>query len=335
MLAAQTFGRTSSTRDSVPSVVESIRKQFWAEKVDVPKNEANKRGAIDGVWFAEDEADVKGTSKNKTVVVLFMHGGAYHVGDAAQFWRVYIDLIKRSNPLLANNGHRLALFSLEYSLAPQYTYPTALNEATDAYKWLTEELEFKHIIVAGDSAGGNLAAALLHSDYLSKPSPHTQAPLAALLFSPWLDLANKSASEEKLEQISQRSDFLPGRHMPKTAQNFAGNVVTDLSDPRVTFTHGDVLVPKGGMWVAWSDGEVLGPACRVFVKAVKERLAKGGAAQQEGQITTHVKEDLPHDWVVMFWGVFNMRTSYAGRKASETIDDAVKFIEQAVGLLGR
>ncbi|KAJ3032381.1 hypothetical protein HK097_005269, partial [Rhizophlyctis rosea] len=136
-----------STREQVPTTVEEIRKQFWAEKVDIWKNEATGRGPVDGVWFAENGVDVKGNDRSKTIVFLFLHGGAYQVGDAVQFWRVYIELIKRVNPLIAKSGHRLALFSLEYSLAPEHTYPAALNEAIDAYRWISEELGFKDIIV--------------------------------------------------------------------------------------------------------------------------------------------------------------------------------------------
>ena len=69
-----------STREQVPSTVEEIRKHFWAEKVDIWKNEATGRGPVDGVWFAENGMDAKGNERSKTVVFLFLHGGAYRVG---------------------------------------------------------------------------------------------------------------------------------------------------------------------------------------------------------------------------------------------------------------
>ena len=67
----------------------------------------------------------------------------------------------------------IPIFSIDYSLAPKYPYPAALDDVWQAYNWILIycynhfgnifhylDVQPKHIIVCGDSAGGNLACAL-------------------------------------------------------------------------------------------------------------------------------------------------------------------------------
>ena len=62
--------------------------------------------------------------------------------------------------------HRIPIFSVEYRLAPQTPYPFLLNDCIRGYLWVLLFLEkvmkcpVKKVILAGDSAGGNLALAL-------------------------------------------------------------------------------------------------------------------------------------------------------------------------------
>ena len=60
----------------------------------------------------------------------------------------------------------IPVFSIDYRLSPEVAFPDALNDCWQVYYWLFEDAE-KHlgikvneIILAGDSAGGNLCAAL-------------------------------------------------------------------------------------------------------------------------------------------------------------------------------
>ena len=64
------------------------------------------------------------------------------------------------------NQLEIPVFSVDYRLSPASKFPDALNDCWQAYFWLLEQGE-KHfgipineIILAGDSAGGNLIAAL-------------------------------------------------------------------------------------------------------------------------------------------------------------------------------
>src|SRR5262249_48112380 len=81
---------------------------------------------------------------------------------------------------------------VDYRLAPEHPYPAAIDDCHAAYYGLLEQgIEAKNIVVAGDSAGGNLALATLQRIRAEgKPLPS-----CAVLLSPFLDftLSGKSA----------------------------------------------------------------------------------------------------------------------------------------------
>jgi acetyl esterase/lipase len=88
--------------------------------------------------------------------VLWMHGGGYVLGSAAQ------DRLK-VEPLVAELGH--VFVSVDYRLAPETPHPGPLEDCYAALRWLhahADELgvDPRRIAVAGESAGGGLAAAV-------------------------------------------------------------------------------------------------------------------------------------------------------------------------------
>jgi acetyl esterase/lipase len=92
----------------------------------------------------------------RSPLVLFIHGGGFVTGglDAMQFLCAQ----------LASTAHAVVV-SVEYPLAPEHPYPAALNTSYAALRWVAEHAEeiggdSQRLIVMGDSAGGNLAAAL-------------------------------------------------------------------------------------------------------------------------------------------------------------------------------
>ena len=78
------------------------------------------------------------------------------------------------------------LFALDYRLAPEHPFPAALEDALAAWHaLLASGMLASRIVVAGDSAGGGLALALL----VALRDAGDELPAAAVLFSPWTDLA--------------------------------------------------------------------------------------------------------------------------------------------------
>jgi acetyl esterase/lipase len=86
------------------------------------------------------------------------------------------------------------LLMLDYRLAPEHPFPAALEDAESAYeqllKWVKDPGK---IVVAGDSAGGNLAI----SSLVSLRDKGVPMPAAAVLISPWLDLKLTGRSMEE------------------------------------------------------------------------------------------------------------------------------------------
>jgi epsilon-lactone hydrolase len=102
-------------------------------------------GHVRGSWFVP-----RGKSPARTL--LFLHGGGYSF-----YPRAYAGLIA-SITLAAKSR----TFALDYRLAPEHRFPAQLEDAVNAYRWLLRSrVDPQTLVVAGDSAGGNLALALL------------------------------------------------------------------------------------------------------------------------------------------------------------------------------
>jgi acetyl esterase len=87
-------------------------------------------------------------------VLVYFHGGGFTIGNIQTH-----DVLCRQ---LAHQAH-CAVLSVDYRLAPEYKFPTAVNDAWDVVQWVAargseKQLDIKHIAVGGDSAGGTLAA---------------------------------------------------------------------------------------------------------------------------------------------------------------------------------
>lgn len=84
--------------------------------------------------------------------VLYAHGGGFVAGGIAASDHICRRLAVDSGAIVV---------SVEYRLAPDYPYPVPINDVEDALEWLlTQHWNDQAITVAGDSAGGNLAASL-------------------------------------------------------------------------------------------------------------------------------------------------------------------------------
>ena len=87
-------------------------------------------------------------------VLLYLHGGGFTVGSLATH-----DVLCRQLSLYG----RCAVVALDYRLAPEHRFPTAVHDAWDALLWLAQHapslgLDGARLAVGGDSAGGTLAA---------------------------------------------------------------------------------------------------------------------------------------------------------------------------------
>ena len=117
-------------------------------------------------------------------VILQLHGGGY-IGPMKNIYRDFA--IQYSRRSFGGD-----VLTIDYRVAPEHPYPAALEDAVAAYQWLIDEKDYKagNIIVAGDSAGGGLALALIM--YLRDHG--MELPAGIIAMSPWTDLTNSGAS---------------------------------------------------------------------------------------------------------------------------------------------
>lgn len=85
----------------------------------------------------------------RTGTILYFHGGGWTLGGIE-------DSDGYCRHLAVTSGHRV--ISVGYRLAPEHPYPAALDDARSALDWLAAAHPGEAIVLAGDSAGGNLAA---------------------------------------------------------------------------------------------------------------------------------------------------------------------------------
>ena len=104
-------------------------------------------------------------------VIVYYHGGGWVLGDLDDY-----------EPLMRAlaNGTGFTVASVDYRLAPEHRYPTAVNDSTIAFAWIAgnrAELgaDGLPLVIAGDSAGGNLAAVVARRMRdMSGPQPAMQ-----------------------------------------------------------------------------------------------------------------------------------------------------------------
>jgi acetyl esterase/lipase len=110
-------------------------------------------------------------------VILYLHGGGYVLGSP----NTHRDLAGR----LARAAGGRALV-IDYRLAPEHPFPAAVEDAVTAYRWILDQgTPPAATAIAGDSAGGGLTAATL----VAIRERGLPMPAAAVLISPWTDLA--------------------------------------------------------------------------------------------------------------------------------------------------
>ena len=90
--------------------------------------------------------------REASAFALYFHGGGFVVGGLESHDDVCAEICARTgNDVLA----------VDYRLAPEHLHPSAFDDCLAAFNWVTSQTELP-IILSGDSAGGNLAAAVSH-----------------------------------------------------------------------------------------------------------------------------------------------------------------------------
>ncbi len=90
---------------------------------------------------------------NADAVVLYCHGGGFVVGGLESHDDVCAEICDQTG---------FAVVSVDYRLSPEYAHPAAYDDCVAAFHWVRDHYNLP-LVLAGDSAGANLAAAVAHT----------------------------------------------------------------------------------------------------------------------------------------------------------------------------
>jgi len=223
-------------------------------------------GGVPAHWLAAPGAD---TGR----VLLFLHGGGYELGS-----------LRSDGELAARLGRASGMRVLfpEYRLAPEHPFPAAIDDILAAWRWLPtgQGLSAASLAVAGDSAGGGLAVALL----VATRDAREALPAAAVLMSPTVDLTSSGAS------MTERGDQDP-ISTPAMLGQFASDYLAG-ADPKTPLAS-PLFAPLSGLAPL-----LIQVGTADLLLSDSERLA-AAAAQAGVDVTLQVGEGLPHVYPIM------------------------------------
>lgn len=134
-------------------------------------------GYPDGVTAVDKSADgvpvrcYTNAGTKPSVVILYFHGGGFVVGGLESHDDVCAEICERTGQFVV---------SVDYRLVPEHVHPAAFEDSITSFNWVQSEYDLP-IILVGDSAGGNLAAAVSH-----ETRNHPNAPIGKVLIYPGL-----------------------------------------------------------------------------------------------------------------------------------------------------
>lgn len=219
------------------SLMNLIRKVHGlVEKPDIDRHRQSQDrigallGTEKGAEYLSEEVDGMSCEwvrmkrpRRKDHVILYCHGGGYSTGSA-----VYARTLTTR---LAESAC-MDVFCFNYRLAPEHPWPAALEDAKKAWDHLMYlGYGAGDVIVAGDSAGGNLALCLT----LSLKEEGRMLPAGLVLLSPWTDLTASGKSYSSREAVDP---VLNREYLDRMVRNYAGG--QDLKDPFISPLFGDL-----------------------------------------------------------------------------------------------
>jgi acetyl esterase len=226
-------------------------------------------------------------------VVLYFHGGGFILGGLDSHDDVCAEICDRTG---------FEVVSVDYRLAPEHLHPAAFEDALAAFEWAARNYK-QPIVLSGDSAGGNLAAAVCHAT-----RGHPTRPVGQVLIYPGLGGDRTSGSyvtHAQAPQLTMR-DLEFYKHVRTGGADRTGDItLAPLADADFSNLPPTVLITAECDPLS-SDGQAYG-----------SRLVEAG-----GRAVWFEEQGLVH-------GYLRARNSVARARASFT------RIVEAIGALGR
>lgn len=229
----------------------------------------------------------KKLKNNNQPGLVFYHGGGYVAGSLASH-----DLVCQH---LAADGN-CTVIAVDYRLAPEYPFPTPVNDGLAAYRHIVDNankfgIDVSRLAIGGDSAGGNLAAVVAQ-----QTKEDTHAPKLQLLWVPWVDMSREYESYE----LFATGFFLERVKMRWFKQQYISDD-TDTKDPLVSPIFGNLtgvapaIIMVGGFDPLRDEGI-----------AYADKLAKAGV---EAKLTVY--ETMPHLFLMFAGEIKDAKVAFA------------------------
>lgn len=257
----------SRLREAAPPSIEDERRAFDAQHGAVPPAEGCDVEVFDLAGVRGERLTPAGADPGRALI--YFHGGGYMFGSPLSHRHLVSRLAAAA---------RVVAYNIEYRLAPEHPYPAGLDDAVLAYRHvLSEGFDAREIVVAGESAGGNLTAALL----LKLRELGLPQPAGAYLLSPWLDMSQSGPS---FEARGTHDPMITHAALTACSQAYRAGACAD--DPLISPVKGDltglppIMIQVGADEVLLSDAVEF--AHRAALAGVDMRL--------------HVWADMVHAW---------------------------------------
>lgn len=213
---------------------------------------------IHGEWICVNRAHMK------KYVILYCHGGGYSTGSS-----IYARTLTTKLAMSTS----MDVLCFDYRLAPEHPYPAALEDAMKVWDDLMLlGYGARDVILAGDSAGGNLALSLM----LKLKRQKRLLPRGVILMSPWTDLTASGKSHRSRAEIDPVLDAV---YLQEMIENYARG--RDLSDELISPLFGDfegfppVYIQVGDNEILLNDATMLQKAMLKAHVSVKMDIFKG------------------------------------------------------------
>jgi acetyl esterase/lipase len=203
--------------------------------------------SVKGRWVLPKRID-------PNVTMLYLHGGGY-----AFYPKGFYNNLTATITMSAE----CRMFALDYRLAPEHKFPAQLEDAANAYQWLLSKgVSPKQLVIGGDSAGGNLALALL----LFLRDSKLPLPALAVCLSPATDFAGSSAGVP----VNSELDWINQQMALKWTSWFCSS--EQRSNPMVSPVNADLrnLPP---IYIQAGGAEILLPSIQAFVEKARQQGA--------------------------------------------------------------
>jgi len=199
--------------------------------------------------------------------VVYFHGGGWVIGRLDDW-----DAVLRM--LAVESGARIV--SVDYRLAPEHRFPAAVEDADAAARWVASEIAGGDpIVVAGDSAGGNLATVVaLHA---REGGP--QIALQVLVY-PAVDLDLSSENYQRYRETrlflnTQEMEWFLGHYLPEGA---------DVSNPDLSPLRAESLAGSPPAYIVVAGHDPLTEDALKYAARLEEEGVQVSVARYDDQM---------------------------------------------------